>query len=87
MPKFIDEDLVELGDDFSFYEDFKASRESVTPNSSRNYPQLCLLGDYSKRGRDIAMLRSIWVNVGAFTNDQSLFADFDWSEERLTVSI
>ena len=87
VPKLIDEDLVELGDIRPFNEDFKAFRENVTPSGSRNYSQLCLLGVFLKRGGDIAMLRSIWINVGTFTNHQSLFADFDWSEERLTVSI
>ena len=43
IPKFIDEDLLEIGDKLPFYEDFKASRYSVTPNSSRNYSKLCLI--------------------------------------------
>ena len=75
------------GDNLPFYEDLKASRDSVTPNNSRNYSQLCLIDDCLIRGRDFALLRGIWTNVGTFTNTKSLFADFDWSEERMTVSI
>ena len=41
--KFIDEDLVELGDKLIFYEDFNASRENVTSSNSRNYSKLCFL--------------------------------------------
>ena len=37
VPKFIDEDLVELWDNLPFYEDFKASRDNVTPSGSRKY--------------------------------------------------
>ena len=86
LPKFIKEELVEIGDKLPFYEDFKASRVSVTPGTSRSYTQLCLIGDYLKTGGNFAQLRSIWTNVGTFTNHQSLFSDFDWSDERITVS-
>ena len=87
LPNFIDEELVEIGDKLPFYEDFKASRESITPNRSRDFTQLCLIGDYLKGAGDIASLQRIWTNVGTFTNHQSMFADFDWSEERMTVSM
>ena len=80
--KFINEELVGIGDNLPFYEDFKASRNSVTPGT-----QLCLVGDYLEIGGDFPQLRSLWTNVGTFTNHQSLFCDFDWSYERITVSI
>ena len=86
LPKFVKENLVEIGEKLPFYEDFKASRESVTPGTSRPYTQLCLVGDFLKSSGDFSLLRGMWNNVGTFTNHQSLFADFDWSDEKLTVS-
>ena len=87
LRKFFDEDLMEIRDKHHFYVDVKASRENVTPNSSRNYPQACLIGDYLRPGGNVALLRSIWTNVETITNYQSRFADFDWSEEGMTVKI
>ena len=43
VPKFFDEELMELGDKLHFYEDFNASRENVTPSNSCNYSKLCFL--------------------------------------------
>ena len=86
LPKFIDEELVDIGDKLPFYEDFKVSPESATTNRSRDYLQHCLIVDYLKSARDLATLRSLWINVSTFTNHRSLFSDFDWSEERMTVS-
>ena len=37
LPNFINEELVEIGEKLPFYEDFKASRNSVTPGTSRHY--------------------------------------------------
>ena len=86
LPKFIDEELVELGKKFPFYENFKATRDSSTSNGSRNYSQLCLVGDYLKTSGDLVTLRGIWTKVGTFKKHQSWFSDFDWSEEKMTVS-
>ena len=87
IPRFIDEELVDVGEKLPFHGDVNVSGDAMTTSKSRSFYQLNLLGDYLKRGGDIELLQSIWTNVGSFTNHQSLFSDFDWSEERITVSI
>ena len=86
LPHFENEELIEVGDKFPFYEDVAKGGDAQITSQSRARTQLCLLGDYLRTGGDIGQLRSIWANVGTFTNHQGLFADFDWSDERLSVS-
>ena len=86
LPEFIDEDLVQFEDKLLFYDYFKAAPESSTPNRTRAYTQLCVVGDCLKTAEDLTTLHRICTNVGTFTNHQSLFTDFDWSEERMGVS-
>ena len=40
LPKFIDEELVELGDKLPFYEDLRLARDNSTSNRSRSYTKL-----------------------------------------------
>ena len=86
LPLFENEELVEVGEKFPFYEDIARGGDAQITSQSRAKTQLCLLGDYLRTGGNISQLRGIWTNVGNFTNHQSMFADFDWSDERLSVS-
>ena len=85
IPKFIDEELVELADKLPFYNDCQTPISDVAPDKGRSYSQLCLIADYLKNAGDLDVLRGIWLNVGSFMNHQSSFADFDWSSERITT--
>ena len=35
---------------------------------------------------DLDVLKGFWSDVGVIVNHQSLFTDFDWSKDRLSVS-
>ena len=89
LPKFIHTELVDVGERFPFYEDYlkRSTTALVTPQSRRSKTQICLIGDYIQRQGELAVLRNLWSRVGSFTNYQAAFHDFDWSEERITVSI
>ena len=43
IPKFIDEELIELGEKLPFYEDFKAARDSSTSNGAKVIPKIAWL--------------------------------------------
>ena len=88
LPKFIHVELVDIGERFPFYEDFvKGSTTALVTPESRTKTQLCLVGDFIKSQGDLMVLRNLWSRMGSFTNHQATFNDFDWGEERLSVSI
>ena len=88
MPKFIHTELVDIGERFPFYDDFIRGRNAplVTPES-RARTQLCLIGEYIPTHGDLSVLRSMWAQISSFTDYQAALCDFDWGEERITVSI
>ena len=87
LPKFIHVELVDIGERFPFYEDFvKGSTTALVTPEARAKTQLCLIGDFIKTQGDLMILRNLWSRMGSFTNHQATFNDFDWGEERLTVS-
>ena len=88
MPKFIHTELVDAGERFPFYDDFlRGSTTAIVTPLTRASIQICLLGEFVPKHGNISLLRSLWAQVGSFTNHQASYCDFDWSEERLTVSV
>ena len=88
LPKFIHAELVDVGERFPFYEDYlKGNTAAVVTPQSRTKTQISLVGDFIQSQGDLTVLRRLWSRVGAFTNYQAAFHDFDWSEERMSVSI
>ena len=88
LPKFIHKELIDIGERFPFYNDFIRGRTTplVTPES-RVRTQLCLIGEYIPKHGDLSVLRSMWAMISSFTEYQAALCDFDWGEERVTVSI
>ena len=58
----------------------------ASSSDSRARIQISVLGNYLRSFGDISTLRNFWRDVGVIVNHQSLFTDFDWSKERLSVS-
>ena len=86
LPRFENEELVKTGEKFPFYDDIGESGEAAVTSRSSCSTQLSLIGDFLRTGGNLKELRSIWLNVGTFMNHHGSFSDFDWSEERLSVS-
>ena len=87
LPHFINEELVDIGERFPFYDDYiKGSTTALVTAESRAKTQLCLVGDFAKTQGDMMVLRNLWSRMGSFTNHQATVTYFDWGEERLTVS-
>ena len=88
LPKFIHAELVDIGERFPFYDDFlKGSSTALVTPDSRAKTQICIISDYIQTHGDLSLLRNLWARIGSFTNYQATLCDFDWGEERLTVSI
>ena len=88
LPKFIKAELVDIGERFPFYEDFiRGTTTALVTQEARVKTQLCLVGDFIKTLGDLSVLRNMWARMGAFTNHEATVCDFDWSEERMSVSI
>ena len=87
LPKFIHTDLVDVGERFPFYDDFMQGRPTamVTPES-RAKLQLSIVGDFLQSQGDFSLLKNLWSRVSSHTDYQASLCDFDWSEERITVS-
>ena len=87
LPRFIHTVLVDVGERHPFYEDYLKGHSSapVTPQS-RLQAQICLLGDFVQDSGNIAILRRLWDRAGSYTGFQSVFQDFDWSEDHIMVS-
>ena len=78
LPMFIHAELVDIGERFSFYEDFVRGRTIplITPES-RARTQLCIVADYIQNYGDIAVLRSMSAKISSFTDHQAALCDFD----------
>ena len=76
LPKFIHVELVDIVERFLFYEEFVRART-----------QLSMVADFIQSHGDIAILRSMWAKISSITDHQASLCDFDWGEERMTVSI
>ena len=87
LPKFKNVELVDIGERFPFYEDLvKGSTTALVTPEARIKTQLRLVGDFIKTQGDMMVLRNLWSRMGSFTNHQATFNDFDWGEDRLSVS-
>ena len=54
-------------------------------SENRARVQISVLGRFLPSYGDIDVLGSFWRDIGVVVNHQSLFTDFNWTEERLTV--
>ena len=84
LPKFINADLVDLGEKYPYYSDFLAGRDhmSVGP-AKRLETQLSLITNYLAKHGNLAFLKSFWDSVGAVVGRQASFSDFNWSTDHL----
>ena len=88
LPKFINVELVDIGERFPFYEDFlRGTTTAFVTQEARVKTQLCLVGDFIKTIGDLTVLRNLWSRMGAYTNHQATVCDFDWGEERISVRV
>ena len=88
LPKFIRTELIDVGERFTFFEEFiKGTTTALVTPESRSRTQFCLVGDYIQIHGNLMVLRNLWSRVGSFTNHQATFCDFDWGEERFAVSM
>ena len=87
LPHFIDEELVDIGPKFPFYEDFiMGLNPSQTSVESKASLQLSVFGHFLRGSGNLSFLRSFWHCVGTLVNHQSAFSDIDWSLDSLSVS-
>ena len=88
IPNFMEGELVDTGEKLPFYEDYMQGTEYMASSfENRVKIQTSVLGHYLRSYGDIGTLRNFWRDIGVVVNHQSLFTDFDWSKERLSVSI
>ena len=84
---FKDAELVDIGEKLPFYDEFMAGVDHMSSSSeNRARMQISVLGRFLPAYGDIDILRSFWRDIGVVVNNQSLFTDFNWTKERLTVS-
>ena len=87
LPLFINAPLVEIGQKLPFYDEYMAGTDYMSSSSSnRARVQLSVLAKFLPSSGDIEVLKSFWSDVGVIVNHQSLFTDFNWGKERLSVS-
>ena len=88
LPKFKDPELVDIGTKLPFYEEYISGADYMSSSSeNRARVQISVLARFLPHYGDIDVLRSFWRDIGVVVNHQSLFTDFNWTQERLTVSI
>ena len=88
LPKFRHEVLVEIGQKLPFYEEYMSGTDYMASSSdNRARIQLSVLGRFLTHYGDLEVLKAFWNDVGVIVNHQALFTDFNWSRERLTVSL
>ena len=87
LPKFQDVELVDIGEKLPFYDEYMAGADHMSSSSeNRARVQISMLGRFLLSYRDIDFLRIFGRNIGVVVNHQSLFTEFNWTKERLTVS-
>ena len=87
MRHFMHVELVDIGERFPFYDDFiKGTSTTLVTPESRAKTQIHLIGNFVQQLGDIGMLRKLWSQIGSLTNYQISYCDFDWGEERISVS-
>ena len=84
---FKDAELVDIGEKLPFYDEFMAGVDHMSSSSeNRARIQISVLGRFLPTYGEIDILSSLWRDIGVVVNNQSLFTDFNWNKERLTVS-
>ena len=84
IPKFINAELVDLGEKYPFYSDFLAGRDHMsTGPEKRLETQLSLITNYLAKHGNLAFLKSFWDSVGTVVGRQASFSDFNWGAEHL----
>ena len=87
LPKFIHAELIDIGERFPFYDDFvKGTSTTLVTPASRAKTQIHLVGDFVQTHGDLGVLRRLWAQIGSLTNYQTSYCDFNWGEERISVS-
>ena len=88
LSKFNEAELVDIGEKLPFYEDYmQGTQYMASLSESRVKIQMSVLGHYLHSYGDIGTLSHFWRDIGVVVNHQALFTDFEWSKERLSVSI
>ena len=86
-PLFENASLVDLGGEFPFYEEYLARMEGQrTTSDSRDTTQIVLIGTIVRLTGDIALLQTLWTQVGVHMDYQETFLPLDWSSPKLTIS-
>ena len=81
LPLFMDAELVEIRQKHPFYDKFMAGMDHMSSSSDR----LSVLAKVFPSNGDLEVLKSFWSDVGVIVNHQTLFIDFNWGKERLSV--
>ena len=85
-PLFESAPLVDLGGEFPFYEEYLARMEGRrTTSNSRDTTQIVLIGTMVPLTGDIALLQTLWTQVGVHMDYQEALLPLDWSSPRLIV--
>ena len=88
QPHFIHAELVDIGEPFSFCEEFlQGSLFALVNPEERIKTQLCIFADYIQSHEDLLLLKNVWPRYGFSTNQEATFCDIGWGGEQLTVSI
>ena len=88
LPKFRHVGLVEIGQKLPFYEKYMSGTDHMASSSdNRARIQLSVLERFLPHYGHLEVLKAFCNDVGVIVNHQALFTDFNWSQERLTVSI
>ena len=87
LPKFIDAELVDIGEKLLFYHEAIAGADYST-SSLQNWArlQISALGHVLPITGDVIILRAMWKNIGRVLNHQALFCSINWSADWLSVS-
>ena len=86
-PLFENAPHVDLGGEFPFYEEYLARMEGRrTASDSRDTTQIALIGTMIPLTGDIALLQTLWTQLGVHMDYQEAFLPLHWSSPRLTVS-
>ena len=87
LPHFINAPLVEIGQKLPFYDEYMAGTDYMSSSSdNRARIQLSVLAKFLPTHGDLEVLKAFWSDVGVIVNHQSLFTDFNWGKERISVS-
>ena len=88
LPKFINAELVELGERRPFYHEFIGEHPtSSVVEEARATTQLAIVGHFVCSSGDILLLQRLWGHVGSYSYYQENFQEFAWDANSLSVSI